>query len=85
MSPGATLDGDYSVVLPTRTWTTACEELVSQVGPEGELVVACDHPDDPVVERAADRPVTVVVAGPPDGCSAKCNALAAGLDRASGE
>jgi hypothetical protein len=79
------LDEPVSVVLPTREWTTACDELADQVGADDEFVVACDTDDDPVVREAADRPVEVVVAGEPEGCSAKCNALAAGLERATGE
>lgn len=73
-----------SVVLPTREWTRACEELVDQVASEDELILACDAPADPVVEAAEGTPAEVVVAGEPVGCSAKCNALAAGLERADG-
>ncbi|ELZ58551.1 MULTISPECIES: glycosyltransferase [Halorubrum] len=72
-----------SVVLPTREWTPACAELAAQVGPADEFLVACDGPSDPVVDAAEGTAATVVVAGEPTGCSAKCNALAAGLERAS--
>lgn len=72
-----------SVVLPTREWTVACDELAAQTSPADELLVVCDRPTDSVVEAAAERAATVVVAGEPTGCSAKCNALAAGLARAA--
>ena len=72
-----------SVVLPTREWTAACDELAAQTTPRDEFLVVCDRPTDPVVEAAAERAATVVVAGDPEGCSAKCNALAAGLERAT--
>ena len=84
MDPRADLDGPVSVVLPTREWTAACAELVDQVRPSDELLLVCDRPDDPVVEAAAGTAAEVVVAGEPVGCSAKCHALAAGLDRATG-
>lgn len=70
------------VVLPTREWTAACDELAAQTRAEDEFIVVCDRPTDPVVEAAPDGAATVVVAGDPEGCSAKCNALAAGLERA---
>ena len=72
-----------SVVLPTREWTGACDELAAQVRPADEFIVVCDRPTDPLAEAAAERAATVAVAGEPDGCSAKCNALATGLERAT--
>ena len=72
-----------SLVLPTRDWTAACTELTAQTRPSDEFFVVCDAPTDPVVDAADGTSATVVVAGEPDGCSAKCNALAAGLERAS--
>jgi len=80
--PGA---GSVSVVLPTREWTAACGELAAQVSPDDEFIVVADRPDDPVVVEAAGTPADVVVAGEPERCSAKCNALAAGLERAGGD
>ncbi|NHN46467.1 glycosyltransferase [Halostella sp. JP-L12] len=85
MPPQHAIDGSLSVVLPTRRWTRACDELVEQLAPGEEFIVACDRPDDPVVAAAAATPAEVVVAGEPRRCSAKCNALAAGLERATGE
>lgn len=71
-----------SVILPTREWTDACEELAAQTTSSDEFLIVCDRSADPVVE-AAESPATVIVAGEPEGCSAKCNALAAGLERAT--
>ena len=85
MSDSTTVDESVSVVLPTQRWTVACDELTEQVARDDEFILACDGPDDPVVESAAGTPAEVVVAGEPQGCSAKCNALAAGLERATGE
>jgi hypothetical protein len=89
---GTNGEGIVSVVLPTDRWTDACDQLATQVrdrreatADDCEFVVACDRPDDPVVGDAAGTVAEVVVAGEPQGCSAKCNALAAGLERASGE
>lgn len=81
-----------SVVLPTLEWTTSCEQLVDQLTAEDELLVVCDSPEDPVSEAVArrdddlhrdDNRVELVVAGEPEGCSGKANALAAGLEAAS--
>jgi hypothetical protein len=72
-----------SVVLPTREWTGACDELAAQTAAADEFLVVCDRPTDPVAEAAPEDAATVVVAGEPEGCSAKCNALAAGLERAT--
>jgi hypothetical protein len=73
-----------SVVLPTQTWTPACDEVAAQLGPDDELLVVCDTDDDPVAGRS-DLPgrVAVVAAGEPEGCSGKANAIAAGMEAAS--
>jgi len=46
-----------------------------------ELLVVCDRPDDPVADRRGELPprVRLVVAGEPEGCSGKANAIAAGM------
>ncbi|MDZ5812764.1 glycosyltransferase [Halorubrum sp. AD140] len=82
-----------SVLLPTVRWTDACEEVASQLGEDDELLVVCDTEDDPVAARrsgsaggkAAELPdgVSVVLAGEPEGCSGKANAIAAGTEAAS--
>lgn len=88
-----------SVLLPTTEWTPSCEQLRGQLGDEDELLVICDATDDPVAEQFDGSPgveesseaedvrddprVELVVAGDPEGCSGKANALATGLERAS--
>lgn len=76
-----------SVLLPTTEWTTSCEQMRDQLADGDELVVICDSPDDPVAEIADwaddDTRVELVIAGEPEGCSGKANALAAGLEAAS--
>jgi glycosyltransferase involved in cell wall biosynthesis len=78
-----------SVLLPTREWTEACEELVAQIDGADELFFICDTPTDPVMTQSRDRDfppnVDVLVAGQPDGCSGKANALSHGIERASHE
>lgn len=78
-----------SVLLPTKKWTEACGELVTQIDETDELFFICDARTDPVVTRtqSQDLPsnVSVLVAGEPDGCSGKAQALAHGLAHASHE
>jgi len=52
-----------------------------------ELLVVCDSPDDPVADRRGDLPprVRIVVAGEPEGCSGKANAIAAGMEAAASD
>jgi hypothetical protein len=83
-----------SVLLPTVRWTEACSEVAAQLDEGDELVVICDTDDDPVAERrdggggaeaaGGDLPdrVRVVIAGEPEGCSGKANAIAAGMEAA---
>ncbi|MFB6131243.1 MAG: glycosyltransferase family 2 protein [Salinigranum sp.] len=42
-----------SVLLPTREWTDACDELAAQLRADDELLVICDAPDDPVTDHPA--------------------------------
>jgi glycosyltransferase involved in cell wall biosynthesis len=76
-----------SVLLPTHRWTPACDEIVAQLPPDDELLLICDHSDDPIATdkraSAAGTNVTVLVAGEPVGCSGKANAIATGLEHAS--
>ncbi|SFR30621.1 MULTISPECIES: glycosyltransferase [Halorubrum] len=84
-----------SVLLPTVRWTDACDEVAAQLrGPgafhaEGsdELLVICDSPDDPVADRRGDLPdrVRVLIAGEPEGCSGKANAIAVGMAAAAND
>lgn len=73
-----------SVILPTTGWNDACEEIAAQLRPGDELLVVCDTAVESVVERIEDRPDAVrsVVAGEPEGCSGKANAIAAGMEAA---
>jgi len=86
-----------SVLLPTVRWTDACDEVAGQLrGPEAfgggagetdELLVICDSPDDPVADRRGGLPARtrIVIAGEPEGCSGKANAVAAGMEAAANE
>jgi len=73
-----------SVLLPTVRWTDACDEVAGQLGERDELLVICDTGGDPVAERRGTTPdgVRIVLAGEPEGCSGKANAIAAGMGAA---
>ncbi|XVH33723.1 glycosyltransferase (plasmid) [Haloferacaceae archaeon DSL9] len=74
-----------SVLLPTISWTPVIDELADQLRPSDELLVVCDSATDPVVDRLDDgafESVRLVVAGEPEGCSGKANAIAAGMEAA---
>ena len=74
-----------SVLLPTVRWTGACDEVAGQLGARDELLVLCDTDDDPVADRRGTTPdgVRIVLAGEPEGCSGKANAIAAGMEAAA--
>jgi len=74
-----------SVLLPTVRWADACDEVAGQLGERDELLVICDTPDDPVADRRGTTPdgVRIVLAGEPEGCSGKANAIAAGMEAAA--
>lgn len=58
--------------------------MYQQVEPDDELLIITDTADDPAASAVADRDRAVLVtAGEPEGCSGKCNAIAAGLERAT--
>nr|WP_154658660.1 glycosyltransferase [Halopiger djelfimassiliensis] len=73
-----------SVILPTTGWNDACEEIADQLRPADELLVVCDTALEPVADRIDDHSdnVRLVVAGEPEGCSGKANAIAAGMEAA---
>ena len=73
-----------SVLLPTLRWTSALETVAAQLEPGDELLVICDTRDDPIADRADRLPdrTRLVVAGEPETCSGKANAIAAGMDAA---
>jgi hypothetical protein len=74
-----------SVLLPTTEWSPVCEQLRAGLAEGDELLVLCDTEADPVACRDTPDGVEVVVAGEPDGCSGKANALAAGMERAEND
>ncbi|SDJ92242.1 glycosyltransferase [Natronorubrum texcoconense] len=73
-----------SVVLPTTGWTDACEEIVEQLRPRDELLVVCDAERESVADRIEGCPdnARLVIAGEPERCSGKANAIAAGMEAA---
>ncbi|MXV61021.1 glycosyltransferase [Natronorubrum sp. JWXQ-INN-674] len=73
-----------SVLLPTTGWGDTCEEIAEQLRPADELLVICDRELESVVDRVAAHPANVrlVVAGEPEGCSGKANAIAVGMEAA---
>ena len=74
-----------TVLLPTRTWGPVCRGLAAALAPDDELLVLCDAPTDPVADHDPPAGVEVLVAGEPEGCSGKANALALGMERASND
>jgi hypothetical protein len=73
-----------SVLLPTVSWTDACDEVAAQLSAEDELLIVHDEADDPVASREPlPENVRLVAAGTPTGCSGKANAIAAGMEAAS--
>lgn len=74
-----------SVLLPTVEWGLACEQVASQLGADDELLVICDTDADPVASHDPPERVRILVAGEPEGCSGKANALAYGMERATSD
>jgi hypothetical protein len=73
-----------SVLLPTVSWTDACDEVAAQLGPEDELLIIHDDGADPVSSRGqVPENVRLIRAGDPVGCSGKANAVAAGMEAAT--
>ncbi len=73
-----------SVLLPTASWTDACDEVTAQLGPEDELLIVHDSEENPVADRKLlPGNVQLIPAGDPGGCSGKTNAIAAGMEAAS--
>lgn len=71
------------MVLPTVTWTPACDQVAAQLGPEDELLVVHDTASDPVTDHEPlPAQVELVAAGEPVGCSGKANAIAVGMEHA---
>ena len=69
-----------SILLPTREEVDVIEELRDQLGEEDELLVICDSEDDPVTDSSFDSgKIELVIAGEPEGCSGKANAIYEGM------
>ncbi len=83
----AVTDQPVSVLLPTVDWTDACGELCGQLGPDDELLIVCDTPESTVYERSGELPdgARVVVAGEPEACSGKANAIVTGMEAATND
>ena len=82
-----------SILLPTQRWTPACEQLLAQLTPDDELLFICDSSDDPLASHPSlqtaltdpSRDIRLLIAGEPERCSGKANAIAHGLEHASPE
>ncbi|MFD1640429.1 glycosyltransferase [Halohasta litorea] len=76
-----------SVILPTVRPTDVVDEIATQLAAEDELLVVCDTESDPIAGTVDSLPeeVRLVVAGEPEGCSGKANAIAAGMAAADNE
>lgn len=71
-----------SIILPTNRWTEAAETIVEDLRDADELLIVCDSPKAPVVDKAPNRG-NIIIAGEPDGCSGKAHALATGMEHAT--
>jgi len=73
-----------SVILPTIRQTDVVDQVADQLGPDDELLVVCDSESDPVAGEVDALPdgVRLVVAGEPEGCSGKANAIATAMEAA---
>ncbi|AGB36935.1 glycosyltransferase [Natronococcus occultus] len=75
-----------AVILPTTGWNDVCEQIADQLQPDDELLVVCDEFHESVADRAEARDgVRSIVAGEPEDCSGKANAIAAGMEAADAE
>ena len=74
-----------SVILPTIRGTDTVGEIAAQLGSDDELLVVCDCERDPIADAVDTLPegVRLVVAGEPEGCSGKANAIAAAMEAAA--
>jgi hypothetical protein len=74
-----------TILIPTVEWTTACEQVAGQLRPDDEMFVICDRESNPVANREPPDGVEILVAGEPDACAAKANAMAYGIERATND
>ena len=62
------------------------DELASQLDADDELLVVCDAEPDPLADAVAELDgARLVVAGEPERCSGKANAIAAGMEAAAND
>ena len=73
-----------SVILPTVRQTDTVDEIAAQLASDDELLVVCDRKTDPIAEAVGSLPagVGLLVAGEPEGCSGKANAIATAMEAA---
>ncbi|WP_249269039.1 glycosyltransferase [Halorubrum sp. Hd13] len=72
------------MLLPTVSWTHACDDVAAKLGPEDEVLIIHDTEDDPVADRnTLPENVQLIPAGGPVGCSGKANAIAVGMEAAN--
>ncbi|WP_253736501.1 glycosyltransferase [Halohasta salina] len=73
-----------SVILPTVRETDVVDEVADQLSPDDELLVVCDSERDPVAGAGDSLPdgVRFLVAGEPEDCSGKANAIATAMEAA---
>ena len=72
-----------TVILPTLWPTDVVDQLVDQLDPDDELLVVCDTDSDPIADvDSLPEEVRLVIAGEPEGCSGKANAIATAMEAA---
>jgi len=72
-----------TVILPTLWPTDVVDQLADQLGPDDELLVVCDTDSDPIADvDSLPEEVRLVIAGEPEGCSGKANAIATAMEAA---
>jgi len=59
--------------------------MAAQLQEGDELFVICDTENDPVASHDPPEGVEILVAGEPEGCSGKANAMAYGMERATND
>lgn len=74
-----------SVILPTLSKGDVVSELSSQIREQDELLVVCDSEEDEVAKSdifASNENIRLIVAGEPESCSGKANAIYEGMREA---
>ena len=85
--PAAFGDGDDAADENEAVDENDAADADREPAPADELLVICDSSDDPVADRRGDLPprTRVVIAGEPEGCSGKANAIAVGMETAAND